>query len=560
MSKIHSITIRNFRGIHELSHSFDRSDFICLIGRGDGGKSTLLEAISYALSPQWNLSINDTDFHNCNLNIPIEIEVSLSDLPIELLKEDKFGLYIRGLDLNDNSIHDEIGDDHEKIITIKLIIEKDLEPHWLVINERQPPKPISANDRSRFNVFLVSDYVDRHFSWNKGNPLYALLKQEESEESEDENVILDALREAKGTIDGYPFSQFDKVTEKIKSSASILGVNISNTSTSIDFKDLFIKDGKVSLHGDKVPFRLKGKGTKRLISMAIQTSLAEAGGIILIDEIEQGLEPDRVQHLVSTLKKNNAGQVFITTHSRDVIVELETDDLLLMRSSPSKLVEFNSSLQGCLRKNPEAFFARKIILCEGATEIGLCRALNNYKIIKGHQNAAYSGVRFTNGGGSEMLNYLEGFVKSGFEVCLLCDSDEKAVNIKKGKLKESGRKIIDCEADEYLELLIIKNLPLEAVSELLELAKTFMKEPGDLWSSVKLKFGAGAPENFTLETDTSQLRTAISAAAQKGSWFKSQTKGEALGDLIFKYIDKIEANRLKSNLNELSVWIDGNGL
>jgi len=68
------------------------TDFICLIGRGDSGKTTILEAISAVILPSWNLSFYDTDFHNGNISNPTEIEATLYDLPVQLLQENKYGL------------------------------------------------------------------------------------------------------------------------------------------------------------------------------------------------------------------------------------------------------------------------------------------------------------------------------------------------------------------------------------------------------------------------------------------------------------------------------------
>lgn len=89
MAKIHTLKINNFRGIDSFEQVFGLNDFVCIIGRGDSGKSTILEAISYVLNPNWNLTIKDTDFHNCNVSTPIEIEVSLYDLPKKLIQESK---------------------------------------------------------------------------------------------------------------------------------------------------------------------------------------------------------------------------------------------------------------------------------------------------------------------------------------------------------------------------------------------------------------------------------------------------------------------------------------
>ena len=276
MAKIHSLKISNFRGIREFEQFFGGSGFICIIGRGDSGKTTILDAISYVLSPHWNLSVLDTDFYDCNVDESIEIEASVYDLPTSLIREDKYGLYIRGLDPDDYSIHDEIQEEHVALLTIRLCVSRDLEPAWYVVNSRQEPVEIKARDRARLNVFLVSDYVDRHFSWNRGNPLYSLLRQEENWQDEQEkNILIEALREAKSTVDDSSFSHLSNVTEKVVRNASELGIEIDSASTTIDSRDFLMKDGKVCLHEGKVPLRLKGKGSKRLISIAVQTELSE---------------------------------------------------------------------------------------------------------------------------------------------------------------------------------------------------------------------------------------------------------------------------------------------
>jgi putative ATP-dependent endonuclease of the OLD family len=243
MAKIHTLKISNYKGIQKFEQTFGKTNFICLIGRGDSGKTTILEAISAVLSPSWNLTFYDSDFFNINVNEPIEIEVSLYDLPAKLVSETKFGLYKRFLNTKGDiidEVFDEDLNDQIDILTIKLKVNKDLEPKWCVCNERKGEIEIRASDRATLNVFLVSDYIDRHFSWNKGNPLYSLLKQEDTEE-EKSNVIIEAFREAKEKIDANAFSNLDNVVKKIKSTAEDLGVTINNTSTTIDFKDISFK-------------------------------------------------------------------------------------------------------------------------------------------------------------------------------------------------------------------------------------------------------------------------------------------------------------------------------
>jgi putative ATP-dependent endonuclease of OLD family len=412
LGKIIDLSIQNFRGINTFSQRFN-SDFICLIGRGDSGKTTILEAISAVLSPSWNRTFYDTDFHQCDIDKPIEIIASMINFPSELLKDHKYGLHIRYLNPKNGDVEDALTDGYQSVLTLKLIVDKSLEPKWIVINNReQEDKPISASDRAKLNCFIVSDYIDRHFSWNKGSPLYSLLKANETSlEDENKNLIIDALREAKGKIDEGSFNNLSDVVDNITKNAAAFGLDISKTNTTIDFKDLTIKDGRVCLHDENIPFRLKGKGSKRLASIAIQSALLQEGGIMLVDEIEQGLEPDRIRLLARTLKEGNNGQIFITTHSRDVVTELSSEDLMVIHKDKetfemkvSPLNYDREKLQSVVRACPEAFFANKVIVCEGATEVGICRALDRYRKRQDKSLMSFEDCAYIDGTGSEFVN------------------------------------------------------------------------------------------------------------------------------------------------------------
>jgi len=560
MAKIYSLKIKNFRGIQNFEHFFYGNSLICIIGRGDSGKSTLLEAIAYVLSPNWNLAFYDTDFYKCNTDNPIEIEVTLIDLPERLIREDKYGLYIRCVDVNTN----EIIDDFEKIednnchigLTIKLEVKQDLEPNWYVISGRELEAiKINAKDRSEFNVFMISDYVDRHFSWSKGTPLYSLLRQQnQSDYLADNDIIVDALREAKYKIDSISFEKFQSITNNIKSKIIELGIDLSEIDTSIDFKDIIIRENKLSLHEGKIPFRLRGKGSKRLISMAIQLLLAEKGGIILIDEIEQGLEPDRVQQLVNILKKYTQSQIFITTHSRDVVVELGVKNLFMMRKNNSKLIELDQSLQGCVRKNPEAFFARKVIICEGATEIGICKALNEFRVEKGKKNIACLGIRIVDGTGSKMLDYCKGFKKIDYDVLLFCDSDKNDINKKKTRLKSIGIMICDCKSENAIEEQIFQDLPWEGIIELVNYVNKYKVE-NHVKDSLKSKLKDDYSSEWMSE-ENFKFRKALGEIAKKKEWFKRIDHGKFLGSVIFKYIKHLQDTPLGIQMTNILKWIE----
>lgn len=84
MPKLFHLHIENFRGIEKFDHTFN-DGLTCIIGRGDSGKTTILDAISYVLSPLYTIPFTDSDFHDCNVESPIKIEATLTDLTDEIL-------------------------------------------------------------------------------------------------------------------------------------------------------------------------------------------------------------------------------------------------------------------------------------------------------------------------------------------------------------------------------------------------------------------------------------------------------------------------------------------
>lgn len=570
MAKLAHLKISHFRGIESFEQKFVNG-ITCIIGRGDSGKSTILDAIAYLFSQSWSVHLNDSDFYKCNTNIPIVIEGVISSVPEDMLA--KYGKHIRGLK-NDCVLVDDMESadavDAESVLTIRLSVGKDLEPSWNIVSYNgEEPSIIKANDRAKLNVFSVSDYTDRHFSLNKGNPLYSLYKQiNEGAVLDDENKVLDVIREAKLEFDKSIGGKFDAVIKEITKMASTLGVTLQDMKAMLDHRDIAISENKVSIHEGGVPFRLKGKGTKRLLSLAIQLALTEPSGVILIDEIEQGLEPDRVQHLVNVLSKYKDRQIIITTHSRNVLVELPCDALYIMTENAQKLKHVEGEVQGCIRKNPEALFAKKILVCEGATEIGLCRALNNFRCTKEKESLACKGVCLADGTGRELEKYVMGFNNLGFKTALLCDSDDNKVNKLKQTFKDAGVEIVDCEDELAFEQQMFKDVSWQIVQEVVSLYNAICKTEKGLsdedakrmaFNQVKEKRANKESYNENwLATESDELRNALGLAAKSGDgWYKRISKAEALGNILFSHYDEIAAEtHIKFEFGKLITWIE----
>lgn len=574
MAVLHKLSIRNFRGLKEFDQVFD-TGLTCIIGRGDSGKSTILDAINYVFSSSWGIHFNDSDFYNCDMTNPIVIEGTVTGVPEKLLSQ--YAAHVRGI-LPNGDICDDMEDpgaaELVSALTIRLTVTKDLEPSWDVVSNRgQEPMPIKSSRRALLNVFSVADFNDRHFSLNKGNPLYTLYKQLTGEDILDgENKVLDVMREAKKEFDTSISDKFKEVIDKVKVVATELGVNLNEITAALDHRDIAISENKVSIHEEGVPFRLKGKGSKRLLSLAIQMSLTQPSGIILIDEIEQGLEPDRVQHLVYVLSRYTDKQIFITTHSSHVIVEILCNSLCIMRENHTSLIHVKGCMQNVVRSNPEAFFAKKVIVCEGPTEIGIFRAINEYMLNNIGRSASHYGVRFANGGGRNMDQYVRGFIGLGYQCCLFCDSDDDNINAQKKDFVAIGVEVVDCLPSNYLEKQVFADLPMAGVTELIGIYRSIIVNEEDgliseddadkcIFDSVKSKSMNGRDTTYSQDWacgDSSDLREALAKASisKKNPWFKNQTRGMLMGRVILKYCHSMsDTNHLKVEVNKIIEWV-----
>jgi putative ATP-dependent endonuclease of OLD family len=136
MARIRAIEINNFRGIKHLVW-LPSPGINCLIGPGDSGKSSILDAIDFCLTPRRNTQFPDADFHLLNVQTPITISVTIGELYDELKSLETYGLYLRSFDTESGNIEDEPENEAETVLTIRLTVASDLEPSWSVNIPRQ---------------------------------------------------------------------------------------------------------------------------------------------------------------------------------------------------------------------------------------------------------------------------------------------------------------------------------------------------------------------------------------------------------------------------------------
>ena len=144
MPRIRKLEITNFRSIRDMSW-LPSSGINCLIGPGDCGKSTVLDAIDFCLGARRSVQFSDADFHRLDVDTPIVITLTIGDLDDALKNIHTYGLYLRGFDASNGNVEDEPEKELETVLTLTLTVTSDLEPAWTFVSDRAKAQNATRN-------------------------------------------------------------------------------------------------------------------------------------------------------------------------------------------------------------------------------------------------------------------------------------------------------------------------------------------------------------------------------------------------------------------------------
>lgn len=591
--QIKHVEIRNFRGIKQLAWTIP-SSIACLVGPCDSTKTTILEAIDYALSPRWNIGFSDVDFHNADTKQDIEITVIVGQLPKKIMDEFAAGLCLRKwdgtCDLSDTT--QEPDDQHEVVVAIRLQVKSDLEPDWCVIDIHGNPHRLSGKERESLGVRRLGSNTDQDLTWGRGSALFRATTK--GGVSEATAAMVDVCRTVGDPVCTESMQELLTIIQSIEQASYRLGVRtLNDLRAGIDTQSLMGRTSALCLKEDKIPLRLAGLGTRRLVSVALQKQTTDSGAILLIDEIEHGLEPYRIRHLIRLLQQEvkshldsnaktadaglgtretaSAGQVILTTHSPTAISELDADELYVVRTTDGN-VTINAvdkeTMQATVRRFSEAFFSRKVLVCEGATEFGFLIAVRDHWAEKEtNKYLAYEqkGVCAVDGKGSDQAAATALHLANlGYHVAFFLDSD-KETNPSVAELARHGIATIQWSDGNTIEKQATYDLPLASLNEMLRLAmelngidvvkarlRKHTPEGRDLTS---LDVDSWLADGMSEEEIRSILGKAATDSKDSRGWFKSIHNGEMLGRLVCGIVASIAEDKgLRKTLSALEQW------
>jgi len=561
--RIHYLKVRNFRGIRELDWVIE-TEVVCLIGHGDSTKSTVLEAVEAALSPRWDLPFTDADFFQGDTSAPICIEVTVGDIPSELLTDQKYGRDTRGW--QEGKLYDEPQENGIELLSIRLEVNESLQPEWYVFNDRLPTKSIKNTDREKLGMIRLGTNPERHLSWGR----YSALTRITGSAPELNTALASLNREARQIVAKAPLKTLVKATERAEAAAKKFGFKPKEgLRPSFDAQTTISNQGAFSLHDGEVPTRQYGLGSRRILALGLQAEVFKLGAVALIDEIEHGLEPHRIRHLLRSLKPQSGstvkpvGQVFFTTHSPTVVVELKAIELYVVRSHDGKTIirHVGVNLQDLVRKVPDALLARKIIVCEGSTEWGMSRSLDSYwSNLHDGMSLTYQGVIAVSGIGSSAPEVADNLAKLGYTVLLWRDSDDP----NRIPVTEKSVTLVEWNDACCTEQRICLDLPLKELQSFVTAAITPEREASTVTDRLNQVFALKTIDITDVigslkqvgKTD-SQIRSGLAQAAisKKAPWFKRPDYGEILGGVICACLKQIKKCDLAQKIAQIEQWV-----
>ena len=543
MARIRQVEIKNFRGIKSLSW-FPSEGLNCLIGAGDSGKSSVLEAIYFCLGGRRNIQFTDVDFYQLNVEEDIEIGLTVGDLDDRLKNFEAYGDYLRGFNLDNRTIEDEPESHMETVLTLTLSVGSDLVPSWSLTSERAATQGKSRDlvwgDRFRAAPTRIDAKSAYHLGWRQGS----VLNRVSSERADASSELAQYARLARAGLDEVTPDQLEKTLSIVASKARELGIPIGDrVKAMLDAQSVSFSGGTISLHNaNGIPLAGLGSGSIRLLVAGLQREATEHSKIILIDEVEHGLEPHRIIRLLGSLGakyEDKPLQVFAATHSPVVVRELSGDQLFIIRPREHDHeilpVGMSDEVQGTVRLYPEAFLAVSVIVCEGASEVGLLRGIDQYRASMGHESINAMGTGLVDGSGrDELLKRAAAFQRLGYRVAVLRDSDVEPVEPEESCLVDGGGKVVAWRSGNAIEDELFLSLTNEGVKKLTRRA---IEVHGEKLIDDHIKSHTNGERNLESilseaagnDPVTVENGQILGKAAGKSGWFKTVSQMEYVG-------------------------------
>ncbi|WP_348995717.1 AAA family ATPase [Achromobacter sp. HNDS-1] len=516
-----------------------------ILGGGDVGKTTILEAIALLLSPSNTAVISEADYwaRDSAQEFVIEAVMTLPDTTgIGSQSTFAWPWAWNGQDAIPPSADEEgPAAPIEPVYRVRVRGTAELELAWEVMQPDDESAHFSSAVRRRIGMVRMSadERNDRDLRLVYGSAL--------------DRLLADSALRARIGKEVAGLNLHDSLNDKGKEAIESLDARMAGAALPSNLKLGLTTSQGLSIgaliglvateNGVALPLNSWGAGTRRMAALEIASSTDKEASVTLIDEIERGLEPYRLRKLINILA-NQHGQIFLTTHSPIAISCAEHADLWYLDSAGAIGALPRDKIGPQQKRDPETFLARVAVIAEGPTEVGFLQYLLE-RAFKG--NPLDHGVRVCDGqGNNATLDLLETLASSGLLFAGLAD-DEGTAPERWKKLKDKLKERLHqwskgCTEDHVIGAIPEKNLlallkdaegeldgyRLRTLAERLglqdksiEAIDTALKASGKTWRTLIIAAASGSKDG----APTGQEKAWKKHSQQ---WFKSTAGGQEL--------------------------------
>ena len=411
------LKIERFRGIEALEWN-PAADVNIILGGGDVGKTTILEAIALLLSPSNTVVLSEADYWQRSVDAEFVIQAVIALPPgCEIGKQQKFSwpwewggtdAVLPAVSDDDN---DEPSEPGQPVYRLQVRGTPELEVRWEIVQPNDEVDLLSATVRRSIGVVRLAsdDRNDRDLRLVYGSALDRLLADTGLRARIGQSVSEINLAEKLADESSNALNKLDKALER-EALPSKLDLGLT-TSRGLSIGALI---GLVAecAPGVTIPLASWGAGTRRMAALQIAAATEAESSLTVIDEIERGLEPYRLRRLVKSLQ-SQAAQSFITTHSAVTINAAGQSSLWYLDGAGHLGALPREKIIRQQERDPETFLARFAIIAEGPTEVGFVSYLLELAF---GGSFADRGLRVCDGQGNPAtLDLLEAMAKGGLE-------------------------------------------------------------------------------------------------------------------------------------------------
>ena len=508
-AEIKRLHIQRFRGIRDLTWR-PGPGLNLLLGGGNVGKTTLLEAIGLLLNPTTSYTLADSDYFSRRVEDEFLIEAVMA-LPGDVNRQpgmawpwewDGQDAVLAGIEAPDGAIAPGVA--RPSVYKVRVRGTEDLELVYEIIQPDDNFVAFSVGLRREIGLvrLLGDDRNDRDLRLVQGSNLDRLINDRGLRARLGHQLAVDSVDRH---LDVEPSARLQLLDEEFVERRLPTQLGLAFTGSAGQSITALI-----GLTADKegvaLPLATWGAGTRRLAALAIGDVLQDGHPITLVDELERGLEPYRQRQLVRQITAGK-GQSFITTHSASVL-SAATAAAVWYVDTGGQVGELpTDKVSRHLARDSEAFLARLSIVAEGATEVGFLRELLEHEL-PGWRD---SGVHITDGGGNDdALTLLEALSLGGVKFGGFVDNENRDAGRWRAVKERVQQLVFQWDAGN-MEQNILPMFPAEQIRALIE-------DPTNEKTGLRMRTLADRLEvpDATFEALTERAREHLGAAA--GQW------------------------------------------